>query len=59
MELAIYNRQDRLTVAAILIDNGYTVSNRKKKKTPTGKALEYYLEVQKNEENANTSRDKA
>lgn len=50
MELVIYNREDRLTVAKILIDNGYMVSQGKRQKTPTGKTVEYFLKVEKGEE---------
>lgn len=45
VELKIYNLEDRLQVAAILIKNGYTVSMGKKKATPTGKKLDYFLRV--------------
>ena len=56
MELLIYNQEDRLNVAAILIKNGYTVSQGKKKKTETGKQLDYFLKVSMDETNADTSR---
>jgi|P827metagenome_2_1110787.scaffolds.fasta_scaffold06247_11 pyruvate carboxylase len=49
-KLAIYNREDRLTVAKILIDNGYTVKQGKRKLTPNGKSVEYYLDVEKEAE---------
>lgn len=55
-ELKIYNKQDRLQVAQILIDNGYTVSQGKKKRTETGKTLDYYLNVYEDAENADTSK---
>ena len=45
MELRIFNQEDRIKVAAILVKNGYEVSQQKRKKTPTGKTMEYYLEV--------------
>ena len=35
------------TVTAILHANGYTVGPGKRKKTPTGKQLDYYLKVYK------------
>ena len=54
MELKIYNLEDRLKVAEILIKNGYTVAQRKRAKTETGKTLDYYLVVSKNQENAET-----
>lgn len=56
MELKIYNQQDRLDVAAILIKNGYTVGQIKKQRNPTGKALDYYLVVQEDDNNADTSK---
>ena len=55
MELRIYNQQDRLEVSGILIKNGYTVSQIKKKRTETGKVVDYYLKVSMDEENADTS----
>ena len=54
MELKIYNIEDRLKVAEILIKNGYTVAQRKRQKTPTGKTNEYYLVVTEDSENAET-----
>ena len=56
MELKIYNQQDRQDVAAILIKNGYTVSQAKKNRSPTGKTLDYYLRVTEDEDNADTSK---
>lgn len=56
MEIKIYNQQDRLDVAAILIKNGYTVSQGKKQRSPTGKTLDYYLKVSEDEDNADTSK---
>ena len=43
IELRIYNQQDRMDVATILIKNGYTVSQFKRQRTPTGKIVDYYL----------------
>lgn len=56
MELRIYNLEDRMTVAQILIKNGYTVSQGKRKVNPTGKTLEYFLKVSDEDGNADTSR---
>ena len=55
-ELRIYNQQDRLDVASILIKNGYTVSQTKRQKTPTGKTVDYFLRVTLDEDNADTSK---
>lgn len=44
-KLYIDKLEDRIEVAGILIKNGYTVSQSKEKKTPTGKTYEYYLTV--------------
>ena len=52
MLIKIYNQQDRLDVAQILIKNGYTVSQVKKKRTETGKTVDYYLKIRLDEENA-------
>ena len=54
MELRIYNIEDRLKVAEILIKNGYTVAQRKRQRNPTGKTNEYYLLVTEDEHNAET-----
>lgn len=37
MLIKIYNQQDRLDVAQILIKNGYTVSQTKRARVPGGK----------------------
>lgn len=44
MKLEISREDDRLTVAAILIKNGYRVSQLKERKS-SGKAYNYYLEA--------------
>jgi hypothetical protein len=44
-ELVIQGVEDRLTVASILIKNGYTVGSDKRKRTPTGKTLDYLIQV--------------
>ena len=54
MELKIYNLDERLEVAKILIKNGYTVSQGKRQKTPTGKTLDYFLKVTEDSDNAET-----
>jgi hypothetical protein len=56
MELKIYNKDDRLKVAQILIDNGYTVSQGKRQHTPTGKTLDYFLKVVEDGDNADTAK---
>lgn len=56
MELRIYNQQDRLDVAQILMKNGYTVSQTKRQRTPTGKVVDYYLRVRSEAGNADTSK---
>lgn len=47
MKIEIYNEADRLTVAAILVKNGYKVWQSKERRTPTGKAYTYYVEAEK------------
>ena len=44
-EISIDKVADRKTVTAILHENGYTVGPGKRKKTETGKQLDYYLKV--------------
>lgn len=44
-ELVINGQEDRLNVASILIKNGYTVGPDKRKRTPTGKTLDYLIQV--------------
>ena len=56
MYLKIYNQQDRLDVATILLKNGYTVSQTKRKNNPNGKTVDYYLAVEEDTENANTAK---
>lgn len=46
-ELSISKLEDRKTVTAILYENGYTVGPGKRKLTPTGKQIDYYLKVYK------------
>lgn len=46
-EISIDKLEDRKTVTAILHANRYTVGPGKRKKTPTGKQLDYYLKVYK------------
>lgn len=47
MRLCIYNEDDRLKVASILVKNGYKVHQGKERKTPTSKAYVYYIEAEK------------
>lgn len=56
MELRIYNQEDRLAVAQILVKNGYSVGQCKRKRTETGKTLDYYLRVWEDGENADTTK---
>ena len=56
MLIKIYNQQDRLDVAQILIKNGDTVSQVKKKRTETGKTVDYYLKIRLDEENASITK---
>ena len=49
MKLEIYNEEDRLKVAAILVKNGYTVRQSKEKRMPSGKSYVYYLHADKEE----------
>lgn len=58
MELDIYNQEDRLAVASILIKNGYTVSQGKRQATPTGKKLIYFLKVTVDSDNCETASQK-
>lgn len=56
MELRIYNLEDRMAVTQILVKNGYTVSQIKRQKTPTGKTMDYFLRVSEESDNADTSK---
>ena len=56
IELRIYNQQDRMDMATILIKNGYTVSQFKRQRTPTGKVVDYFLRAKLEEGNADTSK---
>lgn len=56
VEILIYNQEDRLNTAAILVKNGYTVEQGKRKKTETGKVMDYFLRIRKYSDSADTSR---
>lgn len=49
-EISINKLEDRKTVTAILHENGYTVGPGKRKKTQTGKQIDYFLKVYKDTE---------
>ena len=49
-EIRIYQQDDRLEVAKILIKNGYTVSQVKRKKEGQ-KTVEYCLRIEESDEN--------
>lgn len=55
-ELRIYNMEDRKQVMTILAVNGYDVGQHKKRATPTGKTVEYYVHATDRKENADTSK---
>ena len=48
-ELSIGEITDRMTMSSILVKNGYGVIPGKRKKTPTGKQLDYYIGIYKGE----------
>lgn len=48
-EISISKLEDRKVVTAILHENGYTVGPGKRKKTPTGKTMDYYLKIYEEE----------
>ncbi len=52
-ELSINKLDHRKEVTAILHENGYTIGPGKRKLTPTGKQIDYYLKVYK-EDGQNT-----
>ena len=52
-EISIYKLEDRKVVTAILLENGYTVGPGVRKKTPTGKQLDYYLKIYRDTEAGN------
>lgn len=56
IRLRIYSQEDRLNIAQILIKNGYQVNQMKKKRSETGKTVDYYLEIRELPEAADTSR---
>lgn len=55
-ELRIYSLEDRKQVMQILAVNGYDVGQHKRSKTPTGKAVDYYVHATDRKENADTSK---
>ena len=48
-ELNINVLDDRVAVATVLLKNGHTVGPRRRKKSPTGKTLDYFLVVYEGE----------
>lgn len=50
MKIDINREDDRLTVAAILVKNGYTVRQGKERRTPNARAFTYYIEAEKADE---------
>jgi len=52
-ELSIYKLEDRKAVTAILLENGYTIGPGVRKKTATGKQMDYYLKVYRDNEAGN------
>ena len=56
IELRIYNLDDRMEVTKILVKNGYTVSQGKRQRSLTGKTLDYFLKVEEDADNADTSK---
>nr|DAE92160.1 MAG TPA: hypothetical protein [Myoviridae sp. ct5xZ3] len=48
-EISINKLEDRKTVTAILHENGYTVGPGKRRRTQTGKSLDYYLKIYQEE----------
>ena len=54
-EISIYKLEDRKVVTAILLENGYTVGPGVRKKTPTGKQLDYYRKIYRDTEAGNTA----
>lgn len=55
-KLKIYNQDDRMTVASILVKNGYTISQIKEKRTETGKSVDYLIRVVEDEDNVASNR---
>lgn len=56
MKLEIFKEDERMTVAAILVKNGYRVAQRKERKTPNGKAYMYFIEAEKVERCENNAK---
>jgi hypothetical protein len=50
MKIDINREDDRLTVAAILVKNGYTVRQDKERRTPTARVNTYFIEAEKADE---------
>lgn len=58
-ELSINKLDDRKIVTAILHENGYTVGPGKRKATPTGKQIDYYLKIYRDTELGNGKQEAA
>lgn len=57
-ELSINKLEDRKTVTAILHENGYTVGPGKRRLTPTGKQMDYFLKVYREDDGNTESSEK-
>ena len=42
-EIRVFKAEDRRTIAGILAENGYDVGYHKRKRTKTGKSVDYYV----------------
>jgi transcriptional regulator with XRE-family HTH domain len=51
-KLKIFKEDDRVAIAAIMVRNGFMVRQGKEKRTPQGKAFDYYLYITKSDEDA-------
>ena len=47
MKIEISKEEDRMTVAAILVKNGYRVAQLKEKRGTTNRSYIYYIEAEK------------
>ena len=55
-DLKIYSIEDRMTVAAILVKNGYCTSQVKKQRDGTKSSIDYYLRVREDPDGMQTAK---
>lgn len=59
LKIEIFNESDRLTVASILVKNGYKVYQSKERKAPTSRAYTYFIVAEKTDDQKGSKADES